>query len=209
VSPDIDRKGHTNKISNDLSAVADIESADAGFIQDEDSVFYPWFLQGPRNLEEEEEQGNEFSKYVGLPCLEQDQCGSSPFLLCKEDKAVGDGKYCTHKNIFPIKGIEIGGTVVLTILMAMAVMSGIGGGGIIVPLLMIFYSLETKAAIAVSGFTILTGSVTRFIVTFNEKHPNKDAVCIDYGITNIMLPTVLVGSIGGVFFNLALPAILV
>jgi uncharacterized membrane protein YfcA len=109
--------------------------------------------------------------------------------------------------VFPLEQVEIWGTAVLTILMALAVMSGIGGGGIIVPLLTMFYNLETKAAIAVSGFTILTGSITRFLTTFSDKHPSKDAVCIDYGITNVMLPTVLVGSISGVFFNLALPPI--
>jgi len=43
--------------------------------------------------------------------------------------------------MFPI---EIIGTVVLTFLMALAVMAGIGGGGIIVPLLMAFYNLNTK-----------------------------------------------------------------
>lgn len=93
--------------------------------------------------------------------------------------------------------------------MALAVMSGIGGGGIIVPLLMIFYKLDTKEAVAVSGFTILTGSITRYIITFNDRHPLKDATCIDYGITNVMLPTVLIGSIVGVFFNLLLPAIII
>lgn len=170
-------------------------------------IFQPWFLTAPRNLEAE---GNDYTEFVGQSCVDSEDCGSSAFLMCAEDKANGlDQKVCMHKNIFPIQGIEIGGTVVLTILMAMAVMSGIGGGGIIVPLLMMFYSLETKAAVAVSGFTILTGSVTRFIVTYKEKHPNKDAVCIDYGITNVMLPTVLVGSIAGVFFNMALPAVLI
>ena len=62
--------------------------------------------------------------------------------------------------------IEIVGTVVLTILMALSVMSGIGGGGIIVPLLMVFYKLETKRAIAISGFTILVGSIARFGMTY-------------------------------------------
>jgi uncharacterized membrane protein YfcA len=52
------------------------------------------------------------------------------------------------------------------ILMALAVMSGIGGGGIIVPLLMVFYKLSTKEAVAVSGFTILVGSVSRFAFTY-------------------------------------------
>ena len=91
--------------------------------------------------------------------------------------------------------------------MALAVISGIGGGGIIVSLLMVFYKLNTKEAIAVSGFTIFAGSVCRFIVTINKRHPEKDAPVIDYGLANIMLPTVLVGSLIGVFLNLMLPAL--
>ena len=91
--------------------------------------------------------------------------------------------------------------------MALAVMSGIGGGGIIVPLLMVFYKLSTKEAIAVSGFTILTGSICRFVITLNQRHPDKDAPCIEYGLSNVMLPTVLIGSVAGVFFNLLMPAI--
>ena len=92
--------------------------------------------------------------------------------------------------------------------MALAVMSGIGGGGIIVPLLQIFYKLEVKNAIACSGFTILTGSITRYLVTLNERHPDKDATCIDYGATNVMLPAVMVGSTMGVFFNIVFPDII-
>lgn len=105
--------------------------------------------------------------------------------------------------------IEVAGTVVLMVLMALAVMSGIGGGGIIVPLLMVFYKLATKEAVAVSGFTILVGSVSRFAFTYNERHPDKDATCIEYGITNVMLPVVLIGSIAGVFFNIIFPDIMV
>ena len=101
--------------------------------------------------------------------------------------------------------IETIGTVVLTILMTLAVMSGIGGGGIIVSLLMVFFSLDTKRAIAVSGVTILVGSLTRFITTMKKRHPDKDATVIDYGISNVMLPTVLIGSLIGVFMNLILP----
>lgn len=95
----------------------------------------------------------------------------------------------------------------MTILMALAVMAGIGGGGIIVPLLMVFYKLDTKSAIAASGFTILTGSLCRYMITINERHPDKDATCIEYGLANVMLPTVLIGSITGVIFNLMLPSL--
>jgi len=92
--------------------------------------------------------------------------------------------------------------------MALAVVSGIGGGGIIVSLLMVFYKLSTKEAIAVSGFTILTGSFVRFLMTLNKRHPEKDAPIIDYALTNIMLPMVLTGSMCGVFLNLMLPNII-
>jgi len=107
-----------------------------------------------------------------------------------------------------MRGSEIVGTLVLTVLMALAVMSGLGGGGIIVAILMISYQLETKSAISVSGFTIFTGSVARFIATRNQRHPDKDATCIDYGISNIMMPLVLTGSNVGVYFNMIFPDII-
>ena len=100
------------------------------------------------------------------------------------------------------------GTGVLTVLMALSVMSGIGGGGIIVPLLIAFYNLGTKEAIAISGFTILLGSVTRYLITLKERHPDKDATAIEYGLSNVMLPTVLVGSITGVLFAQVFPAVI-
>ena len=74
---------------------------------------------------------------------------------------------------------------------------------------MVFYSMDTNAAIAIISFIILTGSVTRFLVTFNQKHPTKDATCIDYGLTNVMLPTVFIGTVTGVIFNIMLPDILI
>lgn len=156
-----------------------------------------------------QEKGGNIAKFEGEKCPNgMKDCGFHEFLKCSKIKSDGkDDTVCEHKDIFPIKGIEIGGTVVLMILMSLAVMSGIGGGGIIVPLLMIFYSLNTKEAVAVSGFTILTGSITRFFMTWSEKHPTKDAVVVDYSVTNVMLPTVLIGSIAGVFFNIALPSI--
>jgi len=103
--------------------------------------------------------------------------------------------------------MEAFGTAVLTVLMALAVMSGIGGGGIIVPLLIVFYKLDTKAAISVSGCTILSGSICRYFITLNERHPHKDATCIEYGLSNVMLPIVLIGSLSGVIFNMILPSV--
>jgi uncharacterized membrane protein YfcA len=55
-------------------------------------------------------------------------------------------------------------------------MAGVGGGGIIVSFIMVFSNLEIKDSVAISGFTILVGSLTRFIMTYRERHPSKDSV---------------------------------
>lgn len=65
-----------------------------------------------------------------------------------------------------------------------------------------------KQAIAVSGFTILTGSIARYFSTINNRHPEKDSTTIEYGLSNVMLPAVLVGSNLGVFFNMIMPSII-
>ena len=129
------------------------------------------------------------------------------FLSCQKQSPRRKKKFCKHKHLFPIHSSEVAGTIVLTILMAIAVISGIGGGGIIVSLLMTFYKLDTKEAIAVSGFTIFTGSIARYIITINKRHPDRDSPVIDYSLANIMLPSVLVGSLFGVFLNLVLSTI--
>jgi hypothetical protein len=59
------------------------------------------------------------------------------------------------------------GTVVLVIMMALATMGGIGGGGVVVLLIEQLLFFEFKAATALSGFSILTCSITRFIITFS------------------------------------------
>ena len=116
---------------------------------------------------------------------------------------------CVHKNLYPLKESEVFGTFVLTVLMALAVMSGIGGGGIIVSLLMYFFVLGTKESIAINYFAIFAGALTRFGMTYNDRHPEKDATTIDYGISNVMLPLVLVGTVTGVYFNMLLPEVLI
>jgi len=64
--------------------------------------------------------------------------------------------------------------------MTISTLAGIGGGGIVVSFCMVFFGFSTKEAIALSGFTILTCSVTRYLFSFKEKHPEKDAVIQDY-----------------------------
>ena len=114
---------------------------------------------------------------------------------------------CKHKTIFPIYPREFMGIIVIPLVLALANVGGVGGGGLVIPIIMALFMFTTKEAIAISGFTILCGSVARFIITVDQKHPEKDATVIDYGIVIVMMPLVLVGSFVGVLVNLTLPGL--
>jgi uncharacterized membrane protein YfcA len=101
--------------------------------------------------------------------------------------------------------MEIVGLIVLSILMMLCTVAGIGGGGITVPLLEVFFTFEFKEATAISGISILICSIARYIYNFKQKHPEKNAVAIDYGLAIVMLPTVMMGSFIGVIMNAAMP----
>lgn len=110
--------------------------------------------------------------------------------------------------MFPILGMEFIGLFLLIVIMSLSTMAGIGGGGIVIPFCMTFFGFPTKLAIAISGFTILTCSITRYVFSLNQKHPEKDAVIIDYGLASIMLPVVMMGSMIGVLINIMFPSLL-
>lgn len=88
---------------------------------------------------------------------------------------------------------------------SLSTVGGIGGGGLVVPFCMTFFGFSTKTAIALSGFSIFSCSVVRFLFFINQKHPEKDAVLIDYDLVSIMLPVVMMGSMIGALASITLP----
>jgi uncharacterized membrane protein YfcA len=85
--------------------------------------------------------------------------------------------------------------------MLLSNVAGVGGGGVAIPLAMYFFNLSMKPAIAVSSFSIMASTVCRFFFNFGERHPEKDGcVSIDYGMTNVMMPLTLIGSMIGAYF---------
>ena len=94
-------------------------------------------------------------------------------------------------------------------LLAMANIGGIGGGGLIIPITIALFGFATREAIALSNATIFLGALTRFVLfSTSEKHPNNpDKTVIDYSLTGIMIPMVLVGSYTGVLINVMMPEV--
>jgi hypothetical protein len=58
------------------------------------------------------------------------------------------------------------GTFVLILIMALATMGGIGGGGVVVLIIQTLLYFDLKEAIALSGFSIFTCGVTRYFITY-------------------------------------------
>ena len=75
--------------------------------------------------------------------------------------------------MFPLRFSEVCGLIVFAIFMALSNIAGIGGGGVAVPLLMGFFHLHTKQAVAISSFCIAITTLTRFAINFGRKHPEK------------------------------------
>jgi len=102
------------------------------------------------------------------------------------------------------------GTLILIVIMTLATMGGIGGGGVVVLLIRYTLYFDLKEAVALSGFSIFTCSVARFLLTWSKRHPEKkECVALDYGLATVMMPTVLIGSFVGVFFNIMLPDVVI
>ena len=94
--------------------------------------------------------------------------------------------------------------------MALSNIAGIGGGGVAVPTLMLFFHLDTKPAIAISSFTISITTLCRFYINFKRRHPEKPNVAIvDYNLATIMMPTTLAGAQIGAYLLLSLPSLLI
>jgi len=63
-----------------------------------------------------------------------------------------------------------------------------------------------KPAVAISSFSIMMSTLARFIFNFDERHPEKpDMISIDYGLTIVMMPLNLIGSLIGALFLVMFP----
>ena len=137
-------------------------------------------------------------------CEVDEDCTDHPFAMCGVEK---EG-VCGHKKVFPMEGAEYAGIVVFSIMMALANIAGIGGGGIAIPIVMAFFHFNTKPAIAISSFSIFMTTLARFVMNFRLQHPEKKhSVIIDYNLVAIMMPTTLAGAQIGAFILVVFPSL--
>ena len=79
-----------------------------------------------------------------------------------------------HKPVSPIEELEFWGHFLVFVFLWYGNVGGIPGGGILVPISMIFYRMDAKNAIAISNLSICTSSITRFVLMASKPHPLKN-----------------------------------
>lgn len=110
-----------------------------------------------------------------------------------------------HKDLLPLDSSDIWGTVFVGLGLLVAASGGVGGGGILVPLLIGVYGFHPKYAIPLSNFTIVGSSVTNMIMNLVKRHPDADRPLVDWDLIVIMEPLTMAGAIVGAFVGKLLP----
>ena len=103
--------------------------------------------------------------------------------------------HAKHKDIFPLDQSDIVGTALVGIGLMIAASGGVGGGGILVPLLIIVFGFHPKNAIPLSNFTILGSSITNMILNFPKRHPDADRPLVDWDLILVMEPVTMAGAV--------------
>ena len=96
---------------------------------------------------------------------------------------------------------EITGAALISIAIIFGNAAGVGGAGVIVPVLLLIYSLEILQASALSNFLIFIGFALRYYFNYKERHPKKNKPVIDYDTISLMLPASLLGTKFGVIIH--------
>lgn len=101
-----------------------------------------------------------------------------------------------HKDLFPLNSNDIWGTFFVTIGLLIAASGGIGGGGILVPLLILVYGFSPKFAIPLSNFTIVGSSITNMLLNLPKRHPYANRPLVDWDLILVMEPLTMAGAVG-------------
>lgn len=116
---------------------------------------------------------------------------------------------CHHQDLLPLSFEVFVGFVILFFISAIANAGGIGGGGLVMPILLLVLKFYTNEAIPISKLMIFSGALTSFLLGFKVKHPFRNAISIDYNIPALLCPALLLGTMTGVSMNKVFPPVII
>ena len=115
----------------------------------------------------------------------------------------------TATQIAPIFTEQLAKDIIVSLLAMIATISasasGIGGGGLLVPIYLIVMGWSVKNAVPLSNATIFGNAVTNIIINFPLRHPTADRPLVDFDLALVLIPMELTGSLVGVLLNILFP----
>lgn len=116
------------------------------------------------------------------------------------------GGICEDDKLFPLSSTEIRGSVAAFVANVLAAGSGLGGGGLLVPLYILVMGLSSHEAIPLSKATIFGSAIASMLLNARARHPlSRARPLIDYETMLMMEPMTLAGTIIGVNLNAVFP----
>ncbi|KAI9908255.1 hypothetical protein PsorP6_004412 [Peronosclerospora sorghi] len=113
---------------------------------------------------------------------------------------------CTADALFPLAREEIAGSIGAFLATVLAAGSGLGGGGLLVPLYVLLMRMPSREAVPLSKATIFGGSIASFLLNVRKRHPLlRSRPLIDYETILLLEPMTLAGTIIGVNMNAVFP----
>ena len=104
-----------------------------------------------------------------------------------------------------IGAAEILGLIAIIVAIVFGNAAGVGGGGIIMPILLLIFSFKMLEASSLSNFMIFLGFIVRYAYNVSSRHPTRNKPLVDYDLVFIMLPGSLFGTKFGIIINDSLP----
>ena len=83
--------------------------------------------------------------------------------------------------------------------------SGLGGGLLFIPVLLLIMNVYPQEAIPISKIVIFAGAITSFIQNTKVKRPGRNSKALNYNLVIVNAPNLLLGTILGVTLNKILP----
>ena len=113
-----------------------------------------------------------------------------------------------HKDLLPLNLDDAVMVSMASVGLSIAAGGGIGGGGILVPIFIIFGKFTPELAIPLSNITIFGGAIGNFYFNRRKSHP----LCvgrpvIDYNLMSVFQPMIIIGAIVGTYINKVSPSL--
>ena len=114
---------------------------------------------------------------------------------------------CLHTKLLPLQGTDVLGTFVIFLGGVLAGMSGIGGGGLNVPLLMLVMNFDVwEEAVPLSHMIVFGNAVAQNSVNLRRRHPLlAKRPLVDFAVPILLLPAQLGGNSLGVLLGPSFP----